>query len=70
MLVNSLEIMGNMFVYSILSLEDFEFYDIIGNLGKFGNLGKKGQNGLFNIFVLNYDIKALLRHIGCMGNEN
>ena len=62
--------MGSMFVFSIFSLEDFKFYDIIENLDKFGKLGKEWQNSLFDIFVLNYDIKALLRHIGCMEKEN
>ena len=62
--------MGMKFIFSIFSLENFYFHDIIGKLGKFENLGEKGQNGLFNIFVLNYDPKASLRLIGCMRNEN
>ena len=62
--------MGMKFIFSILSLENFYFHDIIGILGKFRNLGEKEQNGLFNIFVLNYDLKVPLRHIGCIGNEN
>ena len=65
--VNSLQLMGMILLFSILSLEDIEFYDIFGNLV---NLGKEEQIGLFDIFVFNYDIKVLLRHIGCMGNKN
>ena len=62
--------MGGKFIFSILSLEDIEFYDIFGNLVNQANWGKGGQIGLFDIFVLNCDIKTLLGHIGCIENEN
>ena len=62
--------MGMILAYSILSLEDFKFHDIFGNLVNQANWGKQGQIGHFDIFVLNYDIKTFLGHIGCIGNEN
>ena len=62
--------MGSKFIFSILSLEDFKFHDIFGKIGELGNLGKEGQIRLFDISVLNYVIKELLKHFGCIGNEN
>ena len=67
--VNSLEMVGMKFVFSILCLENFQFYDIIGQFDNFDNWGKQGQIGHFGISVLNYDIKTLLGHMGCIGNE-
>ena len=61
--------MGNMFVFSILALEHFENYVIFGNWVNLDNWGKKGQNGNFDVLVLNYDIKELLKQFGCIGNE-
>ena len=42
--------MGMMFVFSIFSLEDFKFYDIIDNFGQIRQFGERGANWSFRHF--------------------
>ena len=61
--------MGKLFVFSIFALEDFEKLGYTWNWAILVIWGKEGQYGNFDIFVLNYDIKELLKQFGCIGNE-
>ena len=57
MFVNSIQIMGMKFIFSILCLEDFENYVTFGIWANLVNWGFLGQNGNLDIMILNYDIK-------------
>ena len=62
--------MGIIYVFSILSLGNFEILDIFGNWAILTNWGNQGQNGNFVNFMMNYGKLAYLGLVGTIGNEN